>query len=86
MYELARSKLATRGVIAVQSGSAGLQGHLMSDINATLRSVFPQVVAYSAFVPSFMDLDLCGQVEALIWPGSATASFKNGLDSQMAGS
>jgi spermidine synthase len=78
MYELARSKLATRGVIAVQSGSAGLQRHLMSDVNATLRSVFPQVVAYTAFVPSFMGLygfHVAGG-EDLVWPELATATAR----------
>jgi spermidine synthase len=78
MYELARSKLATRGVIAVQSGSAGLQRHLMSDVNATLRSVFPQVVAYTAFVPSFMGLygfHVAGG-EDLVWPELAAATAR----------
>jgi spermidine synthase len=76
MYELARSKLAAGGVMAVQSGPACLQGHLMSDLNATLRVVFPQVVAYTAFVPSFMDQNgfhLAGG-EDLAWPERATAA------------
>jgi spermidine synthase len=56
MYELVRRKLAPRGLMAVQSGSAGIHGRMMPDINWTLRTVFPQVMAYAAFVPSFMDL------------------------------
>jgi spermidine synthase len=76
MYELVRSKLAPGGVVAVQSGSAGLLGHLMADLNATLRAVFPRVVPYTAFVPSFMDLygfHLAGGRD-LTWPGAATAA------------
>jgi spermidine synthase len=78
MYELSRSKLATKGVMAVQSGSAGLQGHLMADLNATLRAVFPRVVAYTAFVPSFMDLygfHVSGR-EDLAWPGPVSAATR----------
>jgi spermidine synthase len=73
MYGLAQSKLAPGGVIAVQSGSAGLHGHLMADIHATLRAVFPRVAAYTAFVPSFMDLygfHLAGGWDPA-WPGAA---------------
>jgi spermidine synthase len=72
MYELVQSKLAPGGLMSVQSGSAGLQGHLMADINATLRAVFPRVVAYTAFVPSFMDLygfHVAGGAD-LAWPDS----------------
>jgi spermidine synthase len=78
MYELAKSKLATGGVLAVQSGSAGLQGHLMADLNATLRAVFPRVVAYAAFVPSFMDLygfHVTGGTD-LAWPSPTTAAAR----------
>jgi spermidine synthase len=78
MYELARRKLASDGVMAVQSGSAGLQGHLMADLNATLRAVFPRVVAYTAFVPSFMDLygiHVAGGTN-LVWSGPVTAATR----------
>lgn len=78
MYEQARSKLAPGGVMVVQSGSAGLHGHLMADLNATLRAVFPRVVAYTAFVPSFMDLygfQVAGGQD-LAWPGPATAKAR----------
>lgn len=56
MYALVRQKLAPGGLVAVQSGSAGLVGRLLPDIWHTLRAVFPRVSAYSAFVNSFMDL------------------------------
>jgi spermidine synthase len=78
MYELARHKLAPGGVLAVQSGSAGLLGHLMADLNATLRAVFPRVVAYTAFVPSFMDLygfHLAGGQD-LAWPDAAAGGAR----------
>jgi spermidine synthase len=78
MYELVRSKLTPGGVMAVQSGSAGLQGHLMADLNATLRAVFPRVVAYAAFVPSFMDLygfQVAGGQD-LAWPGPGAAAAR----------
>lgn len=78
MFDLSRNKLSSSGVMAVQSGSAGLQGHLMADLNATLRAVFPRVVAYTAFVPSFMDLygfHLAGGAD-LGWPKPATVSAR----------
>jgi spermidine synthase len=79
MYELALSKLASGGVVAVQSGSAGLQGRLMADIHATLGAVFPRVVAYTAFVPSFMDLygfQVAGGQD-LTWSGLAAARLRD---------
>jgi spermidine synthase len=78
MYELARGKLDSDGLLAVRSGSAGLQGHLMADLNATLRAVFPLVVAYTAFVPSFMDLygfHVASGTD-LAWPGPVTAATR----------
>jgi hypothetical protein len=45
----------------------------MPDLHATLRAVFPQVAAYTAFVGSFMDLygfQVAGG-DGLIWPGAA---------------
>jgi spermidine synthase len=56
MYELVRHKLGPQGLVAVQSGSGNIQGHLIADINRTLRVVFPKVSAYTAFVTSFNDL------------------------------
>ncbi|HZE21478.1 MAG TPA: hypothetical protein VE082_05445, partial [Desulfobaccales bacterium] len=70
--------LAPGGVIAVQSGSAGLHGHLMADIHATLQAVFPRVAAYTAFIPSFMDMygfHLAGGHD-LAWPKAATAAAR----------
>jgi len=78
MYELAASRLAPGGVLAVQSGSAGLQGRLMADLNATLRAVFSQVVPYTAFVPSFMDLygfHVAGDAD-LTWPNMTVAAAR----------
>jgi spermidine synthase len=76
MYELAESRLAPGGVVAVQSGAAGLLGRMMPDVNATLRAVFPRVVAYTAFVPSFMEVygfHLAGG-EDLVWPSREQAA------------
>ncbi len=70
MYELCRVKLAQGGLLAVQSGSAGLAGRLMPDLWATLTRVFPRVLPYGAFVPSFMDLygfHLAGGLD-FTWP------------------
>src|SRR4030042_1543259 len=53
MYALARGKLAPQGLLAVQSGSAGILARLLPDLHCTLRAVFPRVMAYGAFVPSF---------------------------------
>jgi spermidine synthase len=78
MYGLVRSKLAPGGVVAVQSGSAGVHGRLMPDLYATLGAVFPRVMAYTAFVPSFMDLygfHLAGGQD-LVWPGAAAAAAR----------
>lgn len=73
MYELIRRKLAPRGLLSVQSGSANILGRLMSEINRTLRAVFPRVWAYTAFITSFLDLygfHLAGG-EDLEWPKAA---------------
>lgn len=73
MYDLVKRKLAPRGVMAVQSGSAGIHGRMMPDINCTLRAVFPHVMAYAAFIPSFMDLygfHVAGGPE-FVWPAPA---------------
>jgi len=83
MFESARSKLAPGGMVAVQSGSAGIQGRLMGDIHATLQAVFPRVLAYTAFVPSFMDLygfQVAGGRD-LAWPGAAARMRDRGLTS-----
>lgn len=69
-YDLVRRKLAPGGLAAVQSGTAGPWGRLLPDLHGSLRSVFPRVVAYTAFVPSFMDLygfHLAGG-DDFVWP------------------
>ena len=77
-YDLVRRKLAAGGLAAVQSGTAGPWGRLLPDLHGTLRSVFPRVVAYTAFVPSFMDLygfHLVGGPE-FTWPTSSQAAAR----------
>lgn len=72
MYGLVRRKLGLGGLMAVQSGSGNITGRLMADINWTLRAVFPKVLAYNAFVSSFMDLygfHLAGG-EDFFWPSA----------------
>ncbi len=56
MYEIIRGKLAPGGLMAIQSGSGSMFGRLLADIHCTLKTVFPKVTAYTAFVTSFMDL------------------------------
>ncbi len=72
MYRLVRQKLAPGGLMSVQSGSGNIFGHLMADLNRTLRAVFHQVFAYTAFVTGFMDLygfHVAGG-ENFIWPNA----------------
>jgi spermidine synthase len=69
-YQLVRSKLAAGGLMSLQSGAAGPWCRLLPDLNYTLRAVFPRVMAYTAFVPSFMDLygfHLAGSAD-FAWP------------------
>jgi spermidine synthase len=78
MYDLAQRKLAPGGLLAVQSGSAGPWCRLLPDLHCTLRSVFPRVWAYSAFVPSFMELygfHLAGGAD-FAWPAAATLASR----------
>lgn len=78
MYALVRQKLAPGGLVALQSGSAGALARLMADLNCTLRAVFPQVMAYTAFVPSFMDLygfHMAGG-EDFSWPTPSQAAAR----------
>jgi spermidine synthase len=72
-YALVRSKLAARGLAALQSGAAGPRCRLLPDLNRTLRGVFPRVAAYTAYIPSFMDLygfHIAGD-EGFSWPTSS---------------
>ncbi len=69
-YALVKSKLAAGGLAALQSGAAGPRCRLLADLNRTLRGVFPRVVAYTAYIPSFMDLygfHIAGD-EGFSWP------------------
>ena len=69
-YGLVQRKLAPGGLAAIQSGSAGPWPRLLPDLHRTLKAVFPRVVAYSAFVPSFMEpwgFHLAGG-DDLVWP------------------
>ncbi len=78
MYEIIRRKLAPGGLMSVQSGSAGVAGRLMPDIYCTLKSVFPRVVPYVAFVSSFMDLygfHLAGR-DSFLWPPPAEVAAR----------
>jgi spermidine synthase len=73
MYEVVRRKLAPKGLMSVQSGSGNIFGHLMADINRTLRAVFHRVFAYTAFVTGFMDLysfHVAGR-EEFVWPNAS---------------
>jgi spermidine synthase len=73
MYEIMRDKLAPGGLVAVQSGSGNMFGRLLADLHRTLKAVFPQVAAYTAFVTSFMDLysfQVAGG-EDFLWPPAA---------------
>lgn len=70
MYELGQKKLAPGGLVALQSGSAGPLGRLMPAVDYTLKEVFSQVMPYTAFIPSFMDLygfHVAGG-EDFVWP------------------
>ncbi|MBM4288665.1 MAG: polyamine aminopropyltransferase [Deltaproteobacteria bacterium] len=78
MYLMCRGKLAPGGILAVQSGSAGVQGRLMPDLWATLNAVFPRVMAYAAFIPSFMDLYgfHLAAAEDFAWPSPAEVAAR----------
>lgn len=53
-FQMAKSKLSSNGVIVVQSNSACIiETDCFTALNRTMREVFPDVRAYSVFVPSF---------------------------------
>jgi spermidine synthase len=53
-YRLVQERLAPEGIMSVQAGTCSLEELLtFSAINNTLRSVFPLVFPYEAYVPSF---------------------------------
>jgi len=70
MFILAQAKLRPGGLLSIQAGSAGQAVRLLPHLYRTLRVVFPQVIPYTAFLPSFNDLYgfvLAGGPE-LHWP------------------
>ncbi|CAG9463107.1 unnamed protein product [Pedinophyceae sp. YPF-701] len=56
--DVVMKKLAPGGIFITQSGPAGVETcrEVMSFIHSTLKSVFPKVVAYRSYFPSFCDL------------------------------
>jgi thermospermine synthase len=56
-YATLKSKLNPGGLLVTQSGQSGIKQHhlVFSPIHNTLKSVFPNVVAYNQAVYSFMD-------------------------------
>ncbi len=56
MFRLAQAKLRPEGLMSIQAGSAGQAIRLLPHLNRTLKAVFPRVVPYTAFIPSFNDL------------------------------
>jgi len=53
-YSLVRERLGPKGIAVVQSGSCTLgELHVFTAIARTLKSVFPAVLEYQAYVPSF---------------------------------
>jgi spermidine synthase len=56
MFLLVQAKLRPGGLLSVQAGSAGQAVRLLPHLHRTLRSIFPQVIPYTAFIPSFNDL------------------------------
>ena len=56
MFRLVQAKLRPEGVMSIQAGSAGQAIRLLPHLHRTLQSVFPQVIPYTAFIPSFNDL------------------------------
>ncbi|MGQ9919922.1 MAG: fused MFS/spermidine synthase [Desulfobacca sp.] len=69
MFQLVRAKLRAGGVMSIQAGSAGQAIRLLPHLHRTLQAVFPRVIPYTAFIPSFNDLYgflLAG--ESCAWP------------------
>lgn len=53
-YQIASDRLASGGILAVQSGPANLHDMpVFNTINRTLRQVFPRVFPYATCIPSF---------------------------------
>jgi thermospermine synthase len=55
-YEMCKSKMAPGGIFVTQSGCAGIHDcheGVFTAINNTLKQVFPKVMPYTSYVPSF---------------------------------
>jgi spermidine synthase len=54
-YRIVKERLAENGIVVIQSGSTNLNMlKYFSDIFKTLKAVFPFVLPYQAYVPSFV--------------------------------
>jgi spermidine synthase len=56
MFVLTQAKLRPEGLLSIQAGSAGQAIRLLPHLHRTLQAVFPRVIPYTAFIPSFNDL------------------------------
>ncbi len=73
MFRLVQAKLRSAGVMSIQAGSAGQAIRLLPHLHRTLQAVFPRVIPYTAYIPSFNDqygFMLAGG-EACTWPEPA---------------
>ncbi len=76
MFDLVRRKLRAEGVMSIQAGSAGQAIRLLPHLHRTLRTVFPRVIPYTAYIGSFNDqygFILAGGA-ACTWPDPARVS------------
>ncbi len=70
MFQLAQAKLRTAGLMSIQAGSAAQAIRLLPHLHRTLQAVFPRVIPYTAFIPTFNDqygFILAGG-EDVVWP------------------
>ncbi len=76
-YTLLKDRLKPQGVMVAQSGPTGPAFYLQcfSAVANTIRSVFPSVCAYEAFVPSFGST--WGFVVGSLGPGPAALSVES---------
>lgn len=73
MFQVVRAKLRPNGLMSIQAGSAGQAIRLLPHLHRTLQTVFPRVIPYAAFIPSFNDqygFILAGG-ESCSWPEPA---------------
>lgn len=71
MFSLVQTKLRAEGLLSIQAGSAGQAIRLLPHLHRTLKAVFPRVLPYTAFIPSFSDL------YGFILAGDATLQWPN---------